>query len=249
MAFRPALVPTLFMLFGIVLTGSLGVWQLNRHSTKSALKQRILDKLELPVLTDEDVVGAADDEHYRKVELHGQFVEPLALTAGRKEFQTVGYGLVQPLQLDDGTLVLVDRGWVPRDGLEQALGQVDTGDERVTVIGQLRPIDGKPTQALPAAEGRPETWPPASWPALWNRLPTPKVDGIVLAGEPILAGEGKRREPLPVDGYQPLPRMTDSLSYAFQWWIFGTVLLVVWIAMGVSRGRKLAATTGSSAPG
>jgi cytochrome oxidase assembly protein ShyY1 len=229
------------MLFGVLLTASLGVWQFNRHGTKQALKERILAKLEQPVLTDEDVVRAGDEELYRKVELHGRFVDPLALTAGRQEFQTVGYGVVQPLRLDSGVLVLVDRGWIPRDGLEEALRQIDRGDEPVTVIGQLRPIEGGETTPLPDAEGRPETWPPGSWPGLWQRLPDPKVDGIVLAGAPILVGEGKRREPLPVDGFKPLPRMTDSLSYAFQWWIFGTVLLVVWGALGVSRGRKLAA--------
>ena len=209
MPFRPALVPTLFMLFGIVLTSSLGVWQLNRHATKSALKERILAQLEEPVLTDAAVRAAGEEHYYRKVELHGQFVDPLALTAGRKEFSTVGYGVVQPLRLDDGTLVLVDRGWVPRDGLQTALEQIDRGEARVTVIGQLRPIDGEETQPLPDAEGRPETWPPGSWPGLWERLADPKVDGIVLAGQPILAGEGKLREPLPVDGYKPLPRMTE----------------------------------------
>lgn len=248
--FRPGWVPTLFMIFGVAVTVSLGFWQLGRHQDKQALKEQVLAGLDAPVLDGSDLVGDIEEVWFRKVHLTGRWVQPLALTAGRQEFGRVGYGVVQPLLLDNGTRVLVDRGWVPRDGLAEAMESFDQGGSIVTLDGQIRPVERQagrkglgcgteaPKQALPPQPGRPETWPPGAWPELLDRLPEPRVDGIVLAGQPILAGEGKKPEPLPVDGYQPLPRMRDSLSYAFQWWTFGIMLIIVWGALGVVRARQ-----------
>lgn len=242
MRFRPGWVPTLFMVFGVGLTAYLGVWQLGRHYEKQALKADILAGLDQAVLGNDDLSATAAPPYYRKIEVTGRFVEPLALTNGRKEFGYVGYGVVQPFQLDGGPLLLIDRGWVPRDGLERAMAEVDVTGESTSIRGQLRPVEGEPDRkAVPGRDGLPELWPQGSWPALWERVPHPKVDAIVLAGDPILAGEGKTPEPLPVDGYQPFPRMRDSLSYAFQWAIFGTVLFCVWLALGISRGKVGAA--------
>jgi len=235
MSFRPTLIPTAFMIFGVALTWSLGFWQLGRHQTKSELRDAILAGLDGPVATATDLSRGDADLTYRKIEVEGIWVEPVALMAGRKEIGRVGYGLVQPLRLETGELLLVDRGWVPRDGLDEALTEVDGTGAQVTVRGQLRPVDGEPDRrALPSADGL-ERWPPGSWPALWARLPDPKLDAIVLAGEPILVGGSKRTDRLPIDGYQPLPRMTDSLSYAFQWWIFGAILIVVWGFLSLRR--------------
>jgi cytochrome oxidase assembly protein ShyY1 len=237
--FRPGWVPTAFLLFGVALTWSLGFWQLGRHQEKQALKAAILAGMDQPVLTGEQLVSdPVGNIHFRKVLVQGTFVPPQALMAARSEFDTAGYGVVQPLQLEGGTLLLVDRGWVPRDGLDEALRRIDTGTQTVTLAGQIRPVQGEEIAGpLPDRPGRPEAWPPGSWPALWARLPSPKVDGVVLAGEPLVPGESKRRDRMPVDGYDPLPPTRDSLSYAFQWWIFGGVLITVWVALGVTRGR------------
>lgn len=238
MAFRPGIIPTAFMIFGVLTTAGLGVWQLNRHAEKQALRDEILVGLQGQVLLNADIESSVDTQMFRKVEVTGRFVEPLALTNGRKEFGFIGYGVVQPLLLDDGRYLLVDRGWVPRDGIERAIDEIDTHGETITLQGQLRRVEGGDNDSpAPGRANLPELWPQGSWPALWNRMPEPKIDAIVLAGQPILAGEGKSREPLPVDGYKPFPKTTNSLSYTFQWWIFGTVLFIVWIALGISRGR------------
>ncbi|MFK7928650.1 MAG: SURF1 family protein [Myxococcota bacterium] len=239
MGFRPGLVPTAFMIFGVGLTASLGVWQLNRHWGKQAELKEVERGLDLPVLQGDELAGDVSQLMYRKIEVTGRFVPPMSLTNGRKEFGTVGYGVVQPLQIEGGPLLLVDRGWVPRDGLEIALSRIDDSADSIRLQGPLRPVEGIDGQTVALQrEGLPDLWPPGSWPALWDQLPAPKVDAVVLAGQPILVGEGKSREPLPVDGYYPFPKQRDSLSYAFQWWIFGTVLLGVWIAFGVKQGRE-----------
>lgn len=228
MRFRPSLVPTAFMIFGVALTWSLGVWQLSRHQEKTELKNAILEGLDGRVLDTRDLSGSTEQLYYRKIEVEGHWRLPIALMGARKEFDRPGYGLVQPLELEGGELLLVDRGWVPRDGLAEAMAQIQGQPEQTLLQGQLRPVEGEKGTVATPEQDQFERWPPGSWPALWERLPEPKIDGIVLAGEPMFRGKTKDPTRLPVDGYHPLPRMTDSLSYAFQWWIFGTILIIVW---------------------
>jgi surfeit locus 1 family protein len=245
--FRPALVPTLFMLLGVALTWSLGVWQLGRHQEKSELKQAILQGLDGQVLNSEALDQPIDDIAWRKIEVQGHYLEPMWLTAARKELGHVGYGVVQGFQVNGGPALLVDRGWVPRDGLEPLMAQIQAPPGTVTLEGQIQPlVMTELKRALPAVQGLPERFPPGAWPTLWQRLPEPRLQAVVPAGRPVLAGEGKDPTHLPIDGYDPLPRLTDSLSYAFQWWIFGTILLIVWGALGVHRGRQLGEDSGGA---
>lgn len=243
MRFKPGWFPTAFMIFGVALTWSLGFWQLGRHEEKTRDREEIQRGLDGAVLTADDLATDVDSLMYRKIEVEGRWAEPVALTGGRKEFKNqVGYGVVQPLALPDGTLLLVDRGWVPRDGLAQAMTQIDGVGAQVRLRGQLRPLEGSADLGpIPSTDDF-ERWPPNAWPSLHGRLPDPKVDAIVLAGEPLLSGEGKDPTELPVDGYNPYPRTTDSLSYAFQWWIFGVMLIIVWGALG--RHRAVMAEAG-----
>ena len=246
LAFRPGWAFTAFMVFGVIVTGSLCAWQLNRHQTKQALKDEILAELDKPVLTNEDLTGPPASIHYRKASVEGVWGAPVRLTAGRTPMVSeqiampkAGYGVLQPLTLDSGHTLLVDRGWIPRDGAEAAVAELDPPGTPVTQVGQLRPIDGDPVEGpLPGRDALPEMWPPGSWIAIHERLPEPRIDAILLAGEPILAGEGANPGKLPIDGYKPLPKMRDSLSYAGQWALFGTILFIVWVGFGVHRGRQ-----------
>lgn len=228
MSFRPTLVPTSFMIFGVVLTVSLGFWQLGRYYEKEEARQEILEGLSGRVLGAQDLQVEPESLMFRKVEVEGTWTEPVALTAGKREFNRPGYFLIQPLALDDERLLLVRRGWVPRDGLDEAMAQIQAEPQRVTLRGQLRRLEGDPSKEPLPVESAFELWPYEAWPAIWGRLPEPKIEAIVLAGEPLLVGEAKDPTRLPVDGYYPYPKAKDSLSYAFQWWTFAIILIIVW---------------------
>jgi cytochrome oxidase assembly protein ShyY1 len=233
------LVPTAFMIFGVALTTYLGFWQLGRHYEKTAALDSFLAGLERPALGADELGGPPDALVFRKFDVEGVWAEPVALTAARSEGQRVGYGLVQPLRLPSGALLLVDRGWVPRDGLAAALGSIDGVGATARVTGQLRRIEGKDNSApLPSPGDGFERWPPASWPTLWRRLPEPKVEAMALAGEILTVGQKPDMRRLPVAAVRA-PPSRDSLSYAFQWWTFGAILIIVWGALTLGLPRVL----------
>lgn len=123
-------------------TARLGLWQLDRAAQKLTLQQAIDSRGELPPLTLNTVARDAEQalaQEHRRVVLEGVWQpEHTVFLDNRQMNARVGFFVVTPLQLDDGTSVLVQRGWQARD-FEQR-GRVvppPTPRGRVRVLGRL----------------------------------------------------------------------------------------------------------------
>ncbi|HEX5806052.1 MAG TPA: SURF1 family protein [Macromonas sp.] len=130
----------LFLLFT-----SLGVWQVQRLAWKEALIQRVAQRLHsapmaLPQPTEWPRLEAQAYE-YQPVQAQGRWLrDKTVLTQAATELGS-GFWVLTPLLLDDGTQVLVNRGFVPAGQREQWLqdmGAAATQAERVQVQGLLR---------------------------------------------------------------------------------------------------------------
>src|SRR5690349_14231255 len=102
----------------------LGNWQLSRYHERSAINARI-DASEssrpmpltstLPIPTTVGQAGArpAADTAWSRVTVTGRYDSTHEIQArGRTVEGQVGFEIVTPLVLADGTAILVDRGWV-----------------------------------------------------------------------------------------------------------------------------------------
>lgn len=126
-------------MFMVALTVALGFWQVRRLEWKTALLTEI----------DRGEAGAPiplglDPRPFSRVQAAGQFLPPVALygteVRSTRDGASLGGQLIQPLQMDDGRIVLVDRGWVP----EPARGSVSApamSAGPVTVTGYVRPAE------------------------------------------------------------------------------------------------------------
>jgi surfeit locus 1 family protein len=131
----------------IVLIG-LGTWQVERKAWKEALIATLIERLgappqALPAQATWQNLDAASDE-YRRVKFTAQFdhaSEALvygAASAFRPDVSGPGYWVFTPARLADGSLVMVNRGFVPedrKDAKSRADGQVSGPIE---IIGALR---------------------------------------------------------------------------------------------------------------
>ncbi|MEO8936169.1 MAG: SURF1 family protein [Burkholderiaceae bacterium] len=127
----------LFVMLLCVFTG-LAAWQVERRAWKHALIERVEQRvhraaIDAPGQAGWPLVTAADDE-YRHVRATGRFVP------GRETFvraATVlgsGYWLIAPFRLADGSVILVNRGYVASNDRSRV---VAAGDETL-VTGLLR---------------------------------------------------------------------------------------------------------------
>jgi surfeit locus 1 family protein len=139
---------TLATAFTMAVTASLGVWQLGRASQKQALQEQVDQRSELATWTERDLLGAIDPQTglHRKVQLTGEWVAEANLFLDNRQMAgRVGFFLVTPLRLaGSDRVILVQRGWVPRDFTDRTrVPLVATPAGVVRIEGRLAPAPGK----------------------------------------------------------------------------------------------------------
>lgn len=133
-------------LAAMVLTASLGRWQLGRAAQKEAITQARSEQAALPELDGRTlaslVQGSTAPEAllYRRLALQGQWLgEHTVYLDNRQMHGRPGFYVLTPLRLQGSeAVVLVQRGWVPRNFENRiALPSIDTPPGDVVVHGRL----------------------------------------------------------------------------------------------------------------
>ncbi len=125
-------------------TARLGVWQLDRATQKQALQALIDARAALPPLDAQALARTADEalaQHYRGVRIEGRWVAGATIFLDNRQMRArPGFFVVTPLALDDGTAVLVQRGWVGRDARDRSLlPALPLAPGRVVLQGRIAP--------------------------------------------------------------------------------------------------------------
>ena len=113
---RPLLGPRwiaghLLALTAVVVFVLAGFWQLRRHDEKLDLRDTVEEALSRPAVAIADVPDGA----FARVIVGGTLDTEFELRVLRSNGGESGYEIVTPLLLEDGTAVVVDRGWVGLD--------------------------------------------------------------------------------------------------------------------------------------
>jgi len=121
---------------------ALGTWQLERRAWKLDLIERVSTRVHAPPVAapgpgEWPLVTAADYE-YRHVRVLGVFRNDRETQVAASTELGPGYWVLTPLQLPDGTLVLVNRGFVPTDRRDPATRTAGEIAGEATVTGLLR---------------------------------------------------------------------------------------------------------------
>jgi surfeit locus 1 family protein len=142
---------------GIAATFALGMWQLSRAHQKQAIAAALEAAQAQPPLAQDALLGpdAAALVH-RPVRLRGRWDAPRTVFLDNRQMGSrVGFYVVTPLLLA-GTdrVVLVQRGWVPRNfSRREQLPPVDTPAGDIELAGRIAPPPSRLYQPGPAATG------------------------------------------------------------------------------------------------
>ncbi|UPJ58341.1 SURF1 family protein [Bradyrhizobium sp. 192] len=141
-AARPSLWLTVLSLTALVLLIALGIWQIERRAWKLALIDRVEQRVHapaqpIPSSASWPAVNAASDE-YRHVSLKGRFLHDRETLVQAVTEEGPGFWVLTPLQRDDDTQVLINRGFVPSERREASTRLDGNPDGQVEITGLLR---------------------------------------------------------------------------------------------------------------
>jgi len=193
----------LLTLFGIAGLIALGVWQIERRTWKLALIDSVEHRIHavpepMPVPAAWAAINAANDE-YRRVTVTGRFLHDRETLVKAVTDQGAGFWVLTPLQTSDGTVVLINRGFVPPERREQASRSDGNPAAPVSITGLLRLTEPKggflrnndvagdrwysrDVEAIAAARGLPRTAP-----FFIDAGATPNPGGYPLGGLTVVA--------------------------------------------------------------
>ena len=106
----------LFTLADLALLIGLGVWQLKRLAWKEGLIAEIETRAKGEPITLKEAIAVARegrDPSYYRVQVEGRFDNAKELYLYSVSDERVGWHVITPLTATDGTVVMVDRGFVP----------------------------------------------------------------------------------------------------------------------------------------
>ena len=223
---------TIFSVCVIAGCTALGIWQLQRHHWKAGLRAEAAARASAaPVAFP---ASAESLPAYRPFEITGQFLEGYDIPMRGHAFEGVsGARLFAPFALEDGRVVVLQRGWVPR-GREDRLNVQDRGLQTLLIL--WRPFAGNPDRTrLFAPVNAPElgiwTYPdPLAMGAHWG-LDTVAAGYGELRG-PAAAGQGARIEPFRSDLFNA------HLEYVATWWSMAGIMALVYFQVWRLRRRR-----------
>lgn len=234
----------------VVLMVNLGLWQLRRLDERkdrnALLEARAALEVEpvADVLDVDDGPDAVDEVVWRRLAATGTYaVDDEVLVRGRSFDGAPGVWVLTPLVADDGTAVVVNRGWVSASGvLEHTPADAAATEGRVTVQGLLAPPEERGTLGAVDPEGeRLDTLARVDLDRLARQLDYdiyPAYLRLETQDPPVATVQ-----PVPI----PEPDRTEGphLGYAGQWFAFSIIGIVGYVLLmrRSAQQRAVDATT------
>jgi surfeit locus 1 family protein len=140
--------PTIFAIVGIAILVGLGLWQLDRKTWKENLIAAMTERLARPPADlpprDRWTQLLQEREEFARVGFPAEFLpgqEALVFSAGsavRPDVKGAGYWVFAPARLAGGSLVIVNRGYVPLERKDPASRAQGAAHGSIDVVGILR---------------------------------------------------------------------------------------------------------------
>jgi len=223
MSFQFRLWPTIVMLVMMGILIGLGTWQVQRLAWKTKLLATIAARTNADPVDLPPVIAEPKDWAFRRVHAAGHFADDKALWLYGRTFDgKAGIHLLVPLVQDDGSAILVDRGFVPFDH-GSTLVPFTTPEGQVEIDGVVR-LPEPAGWFVPAAKPDQNIW-YAVDPAAMSRATGFALSPVYIAAKP----EAGQDWPKGTGGNESLGIRNEHLNYAIFWYSMAAVLAVIYI--------------------
>lgn len=233
---------TVFALVCLTILIGLGVWQLERKVWKENLIASITERLAKPPqdlpAREEWPRQTADADEFRRVTFPAEFIpgeEALVYAAGsalRKDIKGPGYFVFAPARLAGGSIVIVNRGFVPLDRKDASTRAEGAPQGLIDIVGVMRWPESR-GMFTPADDVKGNVWYLRDTKAMaeakkWNVAAPFYIDQEA----PVPAGG------LPLPGKLEVHLPDNHLQYAITWFGLALALVGVYVFWLVARLRR-----------
>ena len=232
--FRPLFWPTLFTVLALPVLIGLSLWQVERLEWKQGLLAKIAERMdadEMPLPPPSDWADYdAREAEYTRVLIEGRFlpVEFHYFTQGERG--APGYAVISPLEIADGAIVFVDRGFVPvalKDAASR--GGIPQGEQRFTGIirapSERGTFDGRD-------DPEKNIWMVRDPAVMGDELDAQRIAPFIVEAE-----EGAFPGEWPKAGRTRVDIPNNHLDYALTWGGLALVLIVIYVLYHRANGR------------
>lgn len=113
----------------------LGFWQLQRADEKAKMVAN-----EESLAKQEPIEWSSKSKlprQYQRIKLKGTYLQELFLLDNQHYNHELGYDAISPLLIEDGSVVMVDRGWIAADNNRNSFPEVKTIKEKIQLQGSV----------------------------------------------------------------------------------------------------------------
>lgn len=222
-------------LLTMALTARLGLWQLSRAAQKEALQASLDSRRVLPLLPPAELartVDAAAQQHHRSIRAIGRWLPQHTVFLENRQFNgRPGFYVLTPLEMAPGDVVIVQRGWAPRDGRDRSLLPVaPTTSGPVLIEARIAPPPGRLYSF--ATEERGQLRQNIDLAAFGRET------GLVLRPLSLLQVDAGTDDGLVRDWPVPAADVHKHYGYAFQWFALCALCAVLYVWFQLIRPRR-----------
>jgi len=233
--FRIRWIPLLATVIVAAIGVSLGQWQTRRGDEKEAIQAKMAARQSAPAMTLENAAGIdVAEAEFRHVKLRGRFVPGWTTYLENRPYNgTPGFYVLMPFKIAGAetteSVVLIERGWAPRDANDRTrVPVVPTPADEVEIEGVIRSDAGH----LLAEALRPG--------AIMQNL---DVAAYARASQLSLAPfvveqSGDLKDGLVRDWPAPSLGIERHRGYAVQWYALALMAVIFFVVTGFRSGKK-----------
>jgi len=230
--FSPKLIPTVVTLLLLYLLYSLGQWQLSRAESKESLKQQITSRAELKPVEIDLLPEFDEEKQFMTVTLSGRFeIEKNFLLDNKVMGQKAGYHVISVFKAEDGSWLLINRGWIERSKYRKDLPIIATPAEELTLSGFVRtPYD----KVFMLAE---QQYDIRKWPVIIQSINIKELEKVLGVGLKPFVIMLDKKSAAGFDRNWPAYKLDSDkhIGYAVQWFALFCALLGIFFIVNTKK--------------
>lgn len=234
--FKPSLKYGLLVILAITCFSYLGFWQLDRAAEKRLLHEEFNRKQTITPLAFDNLLAKhnnLDDITWYKTIVVGNFIKPDLLIDNQIKKGKSGYFVLSPFKvLDNDRILFINRGWLPMGLSRTTIPHITTREHQVELIGTLKlyPYTGIQFKATSFEQLNDTSY----------RIQYVDQDileqNLNLKTMPFLLRLDQQSEDsFLLDWHKPGFGERKHYGYAFQWFSFAALALILYVVLHTKR--------------